>query len=693
MNRQARRAAARHRNGSPVARASAQPDAALKLLAALEQQQAGNIVEAARLYERALAADPNNARMHLNFGVMLHDAGDPGRAIDCYLRAMQLAPDLMDAHYNFCAALMALAQFGTAADYYEQLLALRPDFVAGYSHLALAYNGAGKPQQALGAVQRGLAITETPFGKSVFVQCLRSLTGTPDKDLRGLIVRAVSEPWTRPNELTRHCVALFKADATIAACIERAAAAGPEHPAAADLYGPAGLQALASDALMRAFLENSRVSTLEMEQFLTAVRAALLDTAEGPPRAMADDTLAFYCAVARQCFIAEYAFLNAADELARAEQLRAGVIADLRANAAVDAIRLAAIAAYMPLRSLQEDERLLALAWPAPVDALLTQQIREPAAEQALRALIPAVTPIEDAVSIEVRDQYEENPYPRWVAAPTLEQPVTLAKHVRALFPLVEFRAPPAQGAIDLLIAGCGTGQSVVNYARRFANARTLAVDLSLTSLSYAKRKIEALRLPHIEFAQADILKLGSLDRKFDVINCSGVLHHLGDPMKGWRTLLSLLKPDGVMSVALYSELARTDYVAAQKMIAERGYGRTADEIRRFRRDFIAGEKDKTWRGVLGCADFFTISACRDLLFHVQEHRFTIPQIKAFIEGSGLNFLGFEIEQSVKLHYAARFPDDRTLTDLDNWHTYEQENPYTFLRMYQFWVQAGPTAG
>ncbi len=291
-----------------------------------------------------------------------------------------------------------------------------------------------------------------------------------------------------------------------------------------------------------------------------------------------------------------------------------------------------------------------------------------------------------------MRNQYEENPYPRWVEAPVLEQPASINKHVRGLFPFADYRHPKSDGAIDLLIAGCGTGQSVINFAGRFANARVIAVDLSLTSLAYAKRKLQALGLSQIELAQADILKLGSLNRRFDIINCSGVLHHLGDPMAGWRTLLSLLAPDGFMSVALYSELARTDYVAAQKLIAERGYESSSDEIRRFRHDLIAGEKSKTYDGVLGCADFFTISACRDLLFHAQEHRMTIPQIKTFIEQNNLNFLGFEIDLVQRQRYAARFPEDRALTNLDNWHVFEQDNPYTFIRMYQFWIQAAPPA-
>ena len=37
--------------------------------------------------------------------------------------------------------------------------------------------------------------------------------------------------------------------------------------------------------------------------------------------------------------------------------------------------------------------------------------------------------------------------------------------------------------------------------------------------------------------------------------------------------------------------------------------------------------------------------------------------------------------------YAARFPADSAMTDLDCWHVFEQDNPRTFESMYLFWVQ------
>ena len=54
---------------------------------------------------------------------------------------------------------------------------------------------------------------------------------------------------------------------------------------------------------------------------------------------------------------------------------------------------------------------------------------------------------------------------------------------------------------LDVLIAGCGTGQHAIENAPRFPGARTLAIDLSLTSLAYALRKTRELGVPNLEYA------------------------------------------------------------------------------------------------------------------------------------------------------------------------------------------------
>ena len=238
---------------------------------------------------------------------------------------------------------------------------------------------------------------------------------------------------------------------------------------------------------------------------------------------------------------------------------------------------------------------------------------------------------------------------------------------------------------IDVLIAGCGTGQHAIETAQRFVGASVLAVDLSLASLAYAKRKTVALDRSNIEYAQADILKLGALGRTFDLIESSGVLHHLADPLAGWRVLLSLLRPGGFMMIGLYSEIARAEIVKTRAFIAERGYQATAGDIRRCRQALIAGGGE--FSNVIASVDFFSTSGCRDLLFHVQEHRFSIPEIARFIAQNGLAFVGFDLDHFTLQRYIAKFPHDTAMSDLASWEMFERANPSTFSGMYQFWVQ------
>ena len=300
---------------------------------------------------------------------------------------------------------------------------------------------------------------------------------------------------------------------------------------------------------------------------------------------------------------------------------------------------------------------------------------------------IPALTPIIDEVSLLVQAQYEENPYPRWVrAAPSVAR-LRIDDYLRRKFPAVPFDNLAIKDGLDVLIAGCGTGQHAIETAQQFRGAHVTAIDLSRASLAYAKRKTQELGLADLDYAQADILGLPDLEQRYDVIEASGVLHHMADPLAGWRALLSVLRPGGFMAVSLYSELARADVVTTRTFIAEHGYQPSADDIRKCRQNLFAEPIGSPQQNVTGSGDFYSLSGCRDLLFHAQEYRLTIPQLKQFIDANALRFLGFELGQQYLRQYRARYPDDAGLTNLDNWHVFETEQPGTFVGMYQFWVQ------
>jgi SAM-dependent methyltransferase len=523
-----------------------------------------------------------------------------------------------------------------ALRYLRQALTLRPKSGATAANIARALLLAGRAEEAANAAAHAFAVEETPQAKAVFVQAL-SRSGDADQlaPSHALMTRAIVERWARPADIAR-----------IASRAIMASAAG--HPESARV-----------DPLLLALLTAAPVVTPELERHLTQMRRTLLARASANEPADRR-TLELFAALARQCFINEYVFACGADEIAQVQTLSAKLVTD----EALSPLRLVAAAAYTPLYKIEGAERLLSRTWPQSVAPLLMQQIAEPLTEHELRDAIPQLTEVSDDVSRAVQNQYEDNPYPRWSDTTT---------------------TAPAQGQpFDGLIAGCGTGRQSVELAQRHPAARILAVDLSLASLCYALRKTRELDIRNIEYAQADIMALGSIGRAFDLIEASGVLHHLADPWAGWRVLLSLLRPGGEMRIGLYSERARRPVVAAHTFIAQHGYGRTAEDIRRFRQDALA---DDTLEILAQSRDFYTISGCRDLLFHVQEQRMTLPQIKSFITANDLTFLGFELDAATLQAYRTQYPADRTATDLDSWNAFEEAHPNTFVRMYQFRVR------
>jgi 2-polyprenyl-3-methyl-5-hydroxy-6-metoxy-1,4-benzoquinol methylase len=484
-----------------------------------------------------------------------------------------------------------------------------------------------------------------------------------------------------------HVVAtLLKVNPAIRTGFARVASAWPRDLPAEEVLGLGGIAAIARDPMLRAMLESGTVRDLNLERYLTALRRIILALASDVAKsgdAVKHHVLAFGCALAKQCFVNEYVFASKPEEDEEVARLKDALSHALTARRPVSPLLCAAVAAYAPLSQVRGARLLLDRAWPEPVRGVLAQQLLEPEEEQRCCESIARLTKIENDVSLLVRQQYEENPYPRWVTVASDRGAMGVQEYLRQQFPTAPIRDVQNDGNIHVLVAGCGTGQQSIVTARRFAGARVLAVDLSLASLCYAKRMSRVFGVHNVEYAQADVLELASLRRTFDVIEASGVLHHLADPMEGWRVLHAMLRPGGFMHVGLYSKAARGQIRAARAFLAEKGVGSSPSDIRRCRQELLS----TPMRSVADYADYFSISECRDLLFHVQEHQLTIPEIDAFLREHDLRFIGFELAPQIVASYRFRFPEDRPLANLAAWHVFETENPATFASMYQFWIQ------
>jgi 2-polyprenyl-3-methyl-5-hydroxy-6-metoxy-1,4-benzoquinol methylase len=576
-----------------------------------------------------------------------------------------------ETHRMLGAALMAQSKASEAIHHFEHVIALKPNLPSAYEDLARACFAAGHLKLAIGAASRALAIHETAQTKILFAQCVREARFTADDGrIRKLMLRALTETWDRPRELAGACISLIKLDAVVNGFIARVDSSWPARLPATELLDLS--IALSRDQLLCRLLESSPITDVGLERLLTNVRLAMLTTSAVDNRCD-ERLLGFYCTVARQCFINQYVFSMTEVEADQAQRLQASLERALAMGDPCPDLWPAIMGAYFPLHTLSKAEALLDRSWHACVSALLVQQVKEPAEERRIASSIPALTSIESEVSRAVRQQYEESPYPRWVKAGPPGQSIILNDR------------PPEQG-FDALFAGCGTGLSTVEFARQTPRARVLAIDLSIASLCFAQRMAQSYGVTNVEFGQADIAKLGTIGREFDYVEASGVLHHLADPWEGWRTLLALLRPGGVMLVGLYSELARQGIVAARRLIADRGYRPIPEDIRRYREEVMAAEDGSLLKSVIQWNDFFATSECRDLLFHVQEHHITLREIKLFLTGAGVQFGGFMLDALTVQRFVTRFPEPAAMTNLDCWQDFETQAPSTFAAMYQFWV-------
>ena len=564
--------------------------------------------------------------------------GPPGA-----VRAADGASSQINKLFLDSLALESAGKLDEAARAYKRVVTLNADHAEAHNNLARVLHAQGKTKDASASYARALALMPQLFQQySGIRETLTSLLPQLNEALR------------------------------------RQTAAWPKRSSETGLFGESGLAAIADNPLLLIFLQSTPVRDVAFERLLTALRASLAnDAIAGKP--VAEPILGFACTLARQCFINEYVFATTPEEETKIDELKRAF-----AGNSPSAMQIAALAMYVPLHTLPSASALLERKWNPHIEAVLKQQVREPTQEQKLRDSIPRLTAIEDDVSKRVRQQYEENPYPRWVHAAGQVAPVPIDHYLRDQFPTAAFAPLGKTSDLDMLIAGCGTGQVAIGSVQKHMGAQALAIDLSLSSLCYAKRKTPAELAARIDYAQADILKLGSIGRSFDVIDACGVLHHMADPLAGWRILLSLLRSGGLMHLAFYSDAGRADVAAARAFIAERKFGSMPDDIRRCRQEILATPLASVTR----FTDFFTTSECRDLLFHVHESRVTIPVIRDFIREHGLRFIGFEFDLPLLLRHRTQFAAAGwSLADLDRWQEVETKYHDTFSGMYQFWVQ------
>lgn len=145
------------------------------------------------------------------------------------------------------------------------------------------------------------------------------------------------------------------------------------------------------------------------------------------------------------------------------------------------------------------------------------------------------------------------------------------------------------------------------------------------------------------------------------------------------------------MRLAFYSKLGRRVIIKARDIISKNNISNDIESIKNFRRNAGKYFSNAEISNLAKFRDYYFLSEYRDLIFHVMEHCYDLPEMESMLAKENLEFLSFHFsDENAFEQYSKMFPQDTRRTNLQNWNKFEIANPDTFYRMYQFWVRKKP---
>ena len=195
---------------------------------------------------------------------------------------------------------------------------------------------------------------------------------------------------------------------------------------------------------------------------------------------------------------------------------------------------------------------------------------------------------------------------------------------------------------LNVLVAGCGTNSAVYN-ALVMPRARVVGIDVSIASLNIAQEHAKRLNLTNLELICMPIEKVKLLNRHFDYIVCTGVLHHLESPSVGLDSLRSVLSESGLMHLMVYGTHFRAGvYMLQEAFRILRLTQRRPDDIKLVR-EIISSidQSHAAFSYIRNAMDLKSEAGIVDTFLNPRDISFTVPQIMEFLDRSDMSFIGW----------------------------------------------------
>lgn len=268
------------------------------------------------------------------------------------------------------------------------------------------------------------------------------------------------------------------------------------------------------------------------------------------------------------------------------------------------------------------------------------------------------------SITNQVRDFYDQHPYPPPVSGLDEYRQIWQDEGRRRADFHLFWPAKPYREKLQILVAGCGTSQAA-RYAVRYPSAQIFGVDISTTSIQETEKLKRQYELNNLELVQLPIEQVEELDQDFDLIICTGVLHHLSDPQVGLHALSQVLKPEGALHLMVYATYGRTGIYMLQEYARIAGVGDAKQEINDFAHTLMSLPRSHPLAPLLAeSPDFRTRAGLADALLNPQDSAYTVPEFLDFISSTGLRFRRW-LRQAPYLPQCGKFAETPHFPRLD----------------------------
>ena len=630
--------------------------------------------EAKLSLEKAIQIDNNYIDAYINLGLLNKDCNKFDEAERYYLKALEINSKSAVAHLNIGACYKEKQEIEKAIIHTEKAIEIDSTLENCHLNLATLYKQIGDYKKSMSLVKEELKFYKnSSLSYHLISELIKKgeILNISEKSNREIFYNILNRKDISHRELFANINSLFSKD-----ILEKLSTLKSE------LYRNNEFNILIKKNEVVKALSLLIFCTPLWEKVFVNLRKNILMRYSYKDK-VSNDIINFVIGLGSQCFLNEYVYYTSPEEHEKLNELKSSINKDI--------YKLAIISCYQSLSTL--DSKIIDFTTykskNKEFENLINLQFKDSIREKQISKRIKKIGNINDSISMEVKKQYEKNPYPRWRYNSYIkEKKLNIISVINSEISPNIIKNNSAQSnnkKLNILIAGCGTGIQILE-ASKYSNCEITAIDLSNSSISYAKRKIDEYGLKNVNFIEMDLLELTSLDKRFDLIECSGVLHHMNNPIKGLSSLFNVLEPKGFLKLGLYSKYAREEICKARKIIKEKNIKPSIDEIRRFRNDVINGNIENLDK-ITYWSDFYSTSMCRDLCFHIHEKCYSLIEIKKILNTFNLEFLGFTLSKDIKDKYQQYNNDFASLTNLDMWDNFEQLNPNSFREMYQFWVR------